>query len=122
MAEQPKHRLLVKHVTGRVLLDTGKTGESFTIQDGNGDTRLGEGEGSWKVRITGVTTAAAAEINRLRAELNLFHFIEQPDAERPVRKWWMYGKHRHPEIVEDAGTAELQITVDARVAYSNDAV
>ncbi|PZD94700.1 hypothetical protein DNH61_17270 [Paenibacillus sambharensis] len=122
MTEQPRHRLLVKHVTGRVLLDTGKTGESFTIHDGNGDTRLGEGEGSWKIRVTGVPTAVATEIIRLRDELNLFHFIEQPDAEPPVRKWWMYGKRRHPEIMENASAAELQITVDARAAYSNDAV
>jgi len=110
---QERHKALVKHVTSRLLLDTDKDGVSFAIE---------EADGMWTLSFVGVPDGAAQEIIRLTEELNLFHFIEYPGGNPPIRKWWLYGKREHPRIVWDAHSATMRMTVDARVEYANDRV
>ncbi|GAB2701106.1 hypothetical protein ACFQWB_06205 [Paenibacillus thermoaerophilus] len=102
-------RLLVKHIVGRLLLDTAASGCPF---------RLEEDAGRWTVTVSGVPETALREIERCRDELNLFHFVPGPDGET-IRKYWLY------DTGSPGWSAEgdcLKLTVDSRVPYSNDKV
>ncbi|HUC92235.1 MAG TPA: hypothetical protein VMS09_09425 [Paenibacillus sp.] len=117
MANQIKpnehHKLLIKTVYGRLLLDSDKHGAEFSLEGG---------EGRWTVAVSRVEPAVMREIERLAEELNLFFFIERPGGDPPIRKWWLYGKHKHPRLMKDADAGRMTIEVDARVEYANDRV
>ncbi|MCZ8520793.1 MULTISPECIES: hypothetical protein [Paenibacillus] len=106
-----RRTLLIKHVTGRFLLDSRNLGNAFGFT-------LEERDGQWSVEAHGVAPSVIREIVRLSDELNLFYFEEDKEA-GTLRKWWLYGKNA-PRVAgnEDAGT--LSLSLDTRTAYSNE--
>ncbi|MCZ8513528.1 hypothetical protein O9H85_14010 [Paenibacillus filicis] len=101
--------LLVKTVTGRLLLDTDKAGCPF---------RLEGGDGAWTLTVQGVAPGTAAEIRSLVSELNLFYFEDYGSA-ASRRKWWLYDS-ACPQHQYDESSLALTLQVDRRIGYSNE--
>lgn len=101
--------LLVKTVTGRLLLDTSRLGCAF---------RLEGSDGAWTLTVQDVAPATAADIRLHVNELNLFYF-EDHGSEAFRRKWWLYDS-ACPELDYDEAALALRLQVDRRVGYSNE--
>ncbi|AFH61818.1 hypothetical protein ACVNS2_14340 [Paenibacillus caseinilyticus] len=112
MNEPAIHRtLLIKHVTGRFLLDSRKLGGGFRFS-------LQEKAGRWVVEASGVEPDVIREVLRLSDELNLFYFEEDTKA-GTLRKWWLYDKDT-PEVTGHAAEGTLTLSLDTRTPYSNE--
>lgn len=114
-------RFLVKHVTGRVLYDSGLT-KADKLSESQPSVRLTGSEGKWLIEAAPVTEGQVEQMNRHRGELNLFYFEERQDADPPIRKWWLYGKAVDPLLQYSQLNAQLSVEVDTKVEYSNDRV
>ncbi|MFS0727065.1 hypothetical protein [Paenibacillus sp. 1P07SE] len=110
MEENVKKKLLVKQVIGRLLLDTDDRPNPFALE---------EQEEGWRIIIEEVAPERAEEIGRLSDDLNLFYFEEGAEG---ISKWWLYGKHTPLRLTYDGQEKVLELTVDTRVAYSNEKV
>jgi hypothetical protein len=106
-----RRTLLIKHVTGRLLLDTQKHGCDFTLEPY---------EKKWKIHVFNADKAVMDEIERLKAELNLFYFEEIGEEQnRSIQKWWLYDTVL-PELSVSEARQELALILNTRIGYSNE--
>jgi hypothetical protein len=106
-----RKKLLIKHIVGRVLLDTSVQGNDFNLQ---------AGEQGWNIQVGGVESSVADGIKERLTELNLFYMEEDEDG-GSLRKWWLYGKES-PSFGYNSDSRTLTLHVDTRQAYSNESV
>lgn len=107
----PRSKLLVRLVTGQLLIDTDERNYPFSVEP--------SGDG-WLVTIEGIRDADAARLAIHLNELNLFYFEYAQDG-GSLQKYWLYDKDE-PGFVYDRDNRRASITLDSRVAYSNDKV
>ncbi|MBD2844924.1 hypothetical protein IDH44_06965 [Paenibacillus sp. IB182496] len=105
-------RLLIKQVTGTLLLDSAAAGTPFV---------LGREGADWQVRVEQVSSELWTRLAPLSDDLNLFYFEEESGPRPEVRKWWLYGR-KPPRLAYDADARTLTVLLDTRVYYSNDDV
>ncbi|TVY10397.1 hypothetical protein [Paenibacillus cremeus] len=108
MSAPVKTKLLIKHVIGRLLLDTEKSGCEFSLTSTE--------DGRWLMDVHGVESAIIEEIRTLQNELNCFYFEGEGAS---LRKWWLYDIGV-PTLETDVSKARLQLTVNTRIGYSNE--
>ncbi|MCM3748365.1 hypothetical protein M3223_13495 [Paenibacillus pasadenensis] len=105
-------RLLIKLVTGRVLVDTAEHRLPLLVEEG--------GRG-WVLSVGGLSADAAEYIGANVDQLNFFYFVEDAEEKGLVRKYWLYDLDR-PDYQFDPATGEAVFGVDSRVAYTNERV
>ncbi|ANE45546.1 hypothetical protein SY83_03610 [Paenibacillus swuensis] len=105
-----KKKLLIKHVTGRMLFNTLSAGVSFDVE------MAVEG---WIFTVQQVPADVADLVRGYKDELNLFYMEEENGVQ--YNKCWYYGR-RTPDVRYDKADQVLTIGVDSRKAYTNEKV
>ncbi|MFD2614907.1 hypothetical protein [Paenibacillus gansuensis] len=105
------NKLLIKHVTGRMLLNTAAEELAFTHET------AGE---QWRFTVQGVPAETGKMICSYEDELNLFYMQENAEGQQ-FNKCWYYGKQT-PEVIYDEAARLLSIQLDSRKFYTNERV
>jgi hypothetical protein len=103
--------LLIKHVTGRLLLDTQKNGCDFTLE---------RCDDTWHINVFNTNKEIMKEIERLQAELNMFYFEETgEEQDRRIQKWWIYDTVQ-PKFSLNEALGQVTLILNTRIGYSNE--